>query len=189
MRKIILIEHTSLDGYVAGPNGELEWFPTGEENLQFVCELTRTADTALFGRLSYELLESYWPGAKDEPDASKGTLEYSSWYNRAQRIVVSRTMKDKSIPNGQVIADDVENGVRRIKEQQGKDILVFGSTSVARLLLDAGLVDECWIFVNALLFGKGIPLFKPNDRRTSLKLAGTRAFENDEFGLHYLVRG
>lgn len=185
MRNLVLVVHTSLDGFVAGPNGELDSFPTGEENLNFVVELTHQADAALFGRTSFELLESYWPGAKDVPGASKGEVAYSKWYNEAQRIVISRTMAGSSAGKVMVIDRDVINGVRHLKSIPGKDILIFGSPSVAQLLMDADLIDDYWIFVNALTFGKGVPLFKSTDKQLKLKLVETRKFENDEFGLHY----
>ncbi len=78
MRKLVLLAHTSLDGFVAGAQGELDDFDASEENLQFVCSLTEQADGALFGRISYKLLNDYWPSAKDLPDASKGTIAFST---------------------------------------------------------------------------------------------------------------
>src|SRR5215831_2015105 len=99
MRKLVLLAHTSLDGFVASPQGELDDFDPGEENLQFVCDLTEQADSALFGRVSYELLNKYWPTAKDLPNASKGAVAYSNWYNAAKKIVISKTMKDQNLKN------------------------------------------------------------------------------------------
>jgi len=85
MRELILVVHTSLDGFVAGPKGELDGFNAAEENLPFVCQLTEGADTALFGRISYELLNSHWPTAKNRPNATKGVIDYSNWYNEAKK--------------------------------------------------------------------------------------------------------
>jgi dihydrofolate reductase len=76
MRKLVLIVHTSLDGFVAGPQGELSDFDPGEDNLAFVASLTETADAAMFGRLSYELLEAHWPHVKDKPDASPAAKDH-----------------------------------------------------------------------------------------------------------------
>jgi dihydrofolate reductase len=88
MRKLILIVHACPDGFVAGPKGELDGFDAGEENLEFVCKLTEEADTALFGRISYQLLNSWWPTARDRPNATKGEIAYSNWYNNAKKIVI-----------------------------------------------------------------------------------------------------
>lgn len=86
MRELILVAHISLDGFVAGPNGELDGFDAGEENLEFVFQLTN-ADAALFGRKSFELLNHYWPTAYAHPKATKGEVSYSTWYNSATKII------------------------------------------------------------------------------------------------------
>lgn len=86
MRKLILVVHISLDGFVAGPKGELDGFSAEGENLEFVVKLTEDADTALFGRTSYQLLNRYWPTARNHPNATKGEIAYSNWYNNAKRL-------------------------------------------------------------------------------------------------------
>src|SRR4029078_5562289 len=111
LRNLSLLAHTSLDGFVAGARGELDDFDVSEENLEFVCTLTEGADAALFGRSSYELLNNYWPSAKDLPNASKGTIAYSTWYNSAKRIVVSKSMAAEKLNNTIIIKDDVPNKV------------------------------------------------------------------------------
>jgi dihydrofolate reductase len=83
MRKLSLLAHISLDGYVSNVKGGLDWFQPGEENLAFVCKLTETADAAMFGRISFQLINSFWPQAKDLQNASPATLAYSNWYNSA----------------------------------------------------------------------------------------------------------
>jgi dihydrofolate reductase len=186
MRKLLVLVHISLDGFVAGPNGEFDGFPKGDENLGFICELTRTADAAFFGRVSYELLNSYWPNAKDLPGATQFEKEYSNWYNSAQKIVVSRTLQTDGVENSVVIANELAKHVTLIKQQPGKDILIFGSPSVTRVLIQEGLIDEYWVFVNPVLFGKGIPLFTEADGIRRLKLLGTKLFGNGELGLHYM---
>src|ERR1700712_2979641 len=109
MRKLILVVHTSLDGFVAGPNGELNGFEAGQENLAFVCKLTEEADAALFGRVSYQLLDSYWPTAKNLLNATKKEIAYSNWYNNAHKIVISKTMQGQSKENTTIIRDNVYN--------------------------------------------------------------------------------
>jgi dihydrofolate reductase len=187
MRKLILLAHISLDGFVAGPNGELDGFPKGEENLQFVCDLTANADTALFGRISYELLNRYWPTAKDHPGATQPEIDYSTWYNKAQKIVISKTLANENLNNTIIISDNISTEIRKIKEQTGKDILIFGSPSVSQLLMRGGLIDSYWIFVNSVIFGKGIPLFTALASRIKLTLVATKKFVNGEIGLNYII--
>jgi dihydrofolate reductase len=189
MRKIALLAHISLDGFVAGVNGELDGFDQSEENLQFVCNLTETADAALFGRISYELLNNYWPTAKDRPNASSSELAYSAWYNNATKIVVSKTMASHDIPpRTMVITENVADGIAKIKSQPGKDILLFGSPSVTQLLMLHELIDSYWIFVNPAIFGSGIPLFNRLTKNIKLKLETSKEFPNGELVLNYTVK-
>src|SRR5690348_5224520 len=125
MRKLILVAHATLDGFVAGTKGELDGFSAGDENLEFVCRLTDDADAALFGRISYELLDSYWPTAKDRAGATKSEIEYSTWYNHAEKIVFSRTLTERK-NNTTIISSNISNAIIKIKQQPGKNILIFG---------------------------------------------------------------
>jgi dihydrofolate reductase len=185
MRKLSLLAHTSLDGFVAGARGELDDFDASEENLQFVCSLTEQADSALFGRTSYELLNNYWPPAKDLPHASKGRVAFSTWYNRAKKIVISKTMKEQNLNNTIIISDDIANELIKIKNQPGKDILIFGSPAVAQLQMQNDLIDSYWMFVNPIIFGRGIPLFADMENKLTLKLSFTKQFANGEIALSY----
>src|SRR5882757_3792661 len=107
MRKLILIAHTSLDGFAAGLNGELDGFDASEENLKFVCQLTEGSDAALFGRVSYQLLNDYWPTAKDRPTATQGEIAYSNWYNSAQKIVISRSIKRMNLNKTTLLRENI----------------------------------------------------------------------------------
>jgi dihydrofolate reductase len=187
MRKLILVAHTSLDGFVAGPNGELDGFDAGEENLEFVCKLTEGADAALFGRVSYKLLESYWPTARDLPDATKAEIAYSNWYNDAKKIVISNTMSETSLNNTIVISEQIPNEINKIKAAPGQSILIFGSPSLSQLLMQLDMIDSYWIFVNPVIFGQGIPLFARLTDKIKLKLMTTRQFSNGEIALNYIV--
>jgi dihydrofolate reductase len=187
MRNLTLIVHTSLDGFVAGINGELSGFEAAEENLEFVAELCQTADAALFGRVSYELLNQYWPSAKDHPGATKGEVSYSEWYNIAEKIVFSRTMDNDGPGHPTIINGNILEEISRIKDKPGKDIFIFGSPSVAQTLMNLDFIDKFWIFVNPVIFGKGIPLFNPPQNSSKLRLTETKQFNNGELALHYEV--
>ncbi|HEY4876344.1 MAG TPA: dihydrofolate reductase family protein [Puia sp.] len=187
MRKLILIVHTSLDGFVAGTKGELDGFDASQENLEFVCKITEEADAALFGRISYQLLNDFWPPAKDRPNATKGEIAYSSWYNNAKKIVISKTLAGEKLYNTEIITDDISNEIIRIKNQPGKGIMIFGSPSVSRIFMQHNLIDSYWIFVNPTIFGEGIPLFTTLPNKIKLKLVAAKQFVNGEFALNYVA--
>lgn len=125
MRKLIFFMHVSLDGFVAGPKGEMNWIQVNEEIFDFVPTLTEQADTALYGRVTYEMMQSYWPTAGDEPDASKHDKEHSAWYNKVSKIVLSRTLQETGLHNTKVIRDNLTENINEVKKQEGKNILIF----------------------------------------------------------------
>jgi len=180
MRKVALLAHISLDGYVSGENGEFDGFEAGEENLRFVCKLTRDADAALFGRKSYQLLDQYWPIAKDRAGASEGEIEYSNWYNNATKVVISKTLTKGNSTNTTILGQNFPDEIEKLKQQPGKDILIFGSPSIAQLLIQHNLIDTYWIFINPVLFGKGISLFPRMDSMKKFKHISMTEFPNGE---------
>lgn len=185
MRKLILIVHTSLDGFVAGPTGKLDGFRQGEENLKFVSHIAKEADTALFGRISYQLLHDFWPSAKDRPHASKEEIEFSNWYNRAQKIVISDSPVKAGSGKTIFIKENVVKEISDITHQEGKSIIIFGSPSVAQLLMQNDLIDTYWIFVNPTIFGKGIPLFTELKNKIELEFVESKQFANGELAIKY----
>lgn len=184
MRKLILIVHTSLDGFVAGPQGELSDFDPGEANLAFVASLTETADAAMFGRVSYELLEAHWPYVKDQPDASPAAKKYSNWYSSAQKIIISKTL-DLQGPSIIIIRENLKESVEKITSLPGKDILIFGSPSLAQHLMAENLIDQYWIFINPVIFGKGIQLYPKGSDLKKFTLVKQEVFPNGEIALCY----
>lgn len=186
MRRLILLAHISLDGYVAGVKGELDGFPVGDENLEFVCRLTHDADAALFGRNSYKLLEGYWPKAKDIPNNTKSQIEYSNWYNKVSKTVVSKTMLEENKENVIIIRDNISDEITKMKQETGEDILLFGSPALSQLLMQLSLIDIFWIFINPIIFGEGIPLFSGMANKIDLKLTETKQFANGEIALCYI---
>jgi dihydrofolate reductase len=188
MRKLIFFMHTSLDGFVAGPNGEMNWIHVDEEIFDFVPTLTEKADTALYGRVTYEMMQSYWPNAGKEPDASKHDKEHSDWYNKVSKVVLSKTLSEKGLDNTTVISDHLAENINKIKKQDGKNILIFGSPRASHSLLSEGLIDEFWLLVNPVLLGQGIPLFKGVTETTKLKLLETKTFSSGVVALHYEMK-
>jgi len=178
MRQLNWIVQTSLDGFVAGLNGEFDNFIGDEENLECVCAITDNADAAMFGRISYELLDSHWPGAASKPGATKNTIKYSNWYNATSKVVLSKTLHNGAVKNVHIISENIFPEISKIKEQPGKDILLFGSPTIAHELLDINIIDNLWLIVHPVIFGDGIPLFKKTNRAIKFKLSTTNRLSN-----------
>lgn len=185
MRKLIFFMHTSLDGFVAGLNGEMDWIKVDDEMFDFVGTMTDHADAALYGRVTYQMMESYWPTAGEKPNATKHDIEHSLWYNKVSKIVLSKTIKDIGKINTKVISSNISENIKKIKQEDGKNILIFGSPSASHSLLNKGLIDEFWIFVNPVLLGQGIPLFKDISEMVKLSLKETKTFDIGVIALHY----
>jgi dihydrofolate reductase len=185
MRKLVLFMHTSLDGFVAGLNGEMDWIHVDEDMFEYAGKQTDQADTALYGRVTYQMMESYWPTAGDQPAATKHDKQHSSWYNKVAKVVLSRTMKGAKLPNTKVISDNVSNEIIQLKQATGQDILIFGSPTAAHTLMTENLIDDYWLFVNPLLLGQGIPLFKGIKDKIKLKLVTSNTFTSGVVCLHY----
>lgn len=189
MRKLIFFMHTSLDGFVAGLQGEMDWININDEIFDFVGTMTDKADTALYGRVTYEMMQSYWPNAGNRPNASKHDKEHSAWYNKVSKVVLSTTMSEIGLDNTMVISDHLADNINKIKEQGENNILIFGSPTASHSLLGEGLIDEFWLFVNPVLLGKGMPLFKGVTETTKLKLVETKIFSFGVIALHYETKG
>jgi dihydrofolate reductase len=185
MRKLIFFMHASLDGFVAGPHGEMNWIKVDDEIFDFVGTMTDQADAAVYGRVTYQMMEAYWPTAAEKPDASKHDIEHSGWYKKVKKIVLSRTIKESGQNNSTVISENIPENINRIKQQDGKNILIFGSPSASNALLNMGLIDEFWIFVNPVLLGRGIPLFRDIKESIRLSLMESKTFNIGVIALHY----
>ena len=185
MRKLVSFFHVSLDGFVAGVNGELNWAKLNDEVFDHVSERVDGTDTAMYGRTTWQMMEGYWPTAADQPNASKHDIVHAAWYKKANKIVLSKTMQGKHWPDTTFIGDDVENRIKAVKQQAGTEILIFGSPSVSHTLMQYGLIDEFWLFINPVLLGQGIPLFKHVSGITSLKLLSSKTFANGVVCVRY----
>jgi dihydrofolate reductase len=179
--------HISLDGFVAGPNGEMNWIKVDEEIFDHVGKRIRETDAALYGRKTFQMMENYWPTAGDKPNASKHDIEHSAWYKKAHKIVLSRTLKEADLANTTIISDNLSERINEIKKQSGSEILLFGSPTATHSLIQQNLIDGYWLFVNPIILGEGIPLFKNVQDKTKLKLLTSRQFASGVTELSYVV--
>ncbi|MFA6121147.1 MAG: dihydrofolate reductase family protein [Sideroxydans sp.] len=188
MRKIVSFVHLSLDGFVASAEGGLDWVSITEELFDYVGQRIQQTDTALYGRVTYQMMEAYWPTAAAQPNASKHDHEHSRWYKTARKVVLSKTLADKNDNNTKIIRDHLSDEIAQLKQGTGSEILVFGSPSATHALMAENLIDEYWIFLNPVLLGQGIPLFKNIQDRTKLKLVTSKTFASGVVCLQYEVR-
>jgi dihydrofolate reductase len=168
----------------------MDWIAINEEMFDYAERRIRESDTALYGRVTYQMMEAYWPTAADQPGATRHDIEHSAWYKKVAKVVLSRTLKGENLPNTRIVSDDVGGEIRRLKQEPGKDILIFGSPSTGHSLMAEGLIDDYWLFVNPILLGRGIPVFRGTLATTALTLAESKVFSSSGVVcLHYERKG
>lgn len=177
----------SLDGFVAGPNGEMDWIKVDEELFDFVGKRIGKTDSALYGKVTFQMMENYWPTAGNQPSASRHDIEHSSWYAKAHKIVLSKTLNAEGLTNTTIISDNLSENINSIKQQSGPEILLFGSPAATHALMELDLIDGYWLFVNPIILGKGIPLFAESQHKSKLKLVSTSQFATGVVELNYTI--
>ncbi len=182
MRRIIWFNMISLDGFFEGPNREIDWHHVDDEFNKFAIDQLNSLDTLLFGRVTYEMMASYWPteaAINDDPIVA-------SKMNSITKVVYSTTLDDADWSNSTLIKQDIIRQTARLKEQPGRDMAIFGSAILGNALLDAGLIDEIRLMVNPVLLRKGRPLFSDGKQgRLNLNLLKSRPFNNGNVMLFY----
>ena len=184
MRKLIVSNMITLDGVYAGRNGELDWHITDAEFDAFAAEQLSTMGTILFGRVTYEMMCSYWP----TPPAIADDPAVAGYMNSLPKVVVSNTLA--AAPWGEwesatLLRGDLTAGISALKQQPGKDIVIFGSGQVVAGLVASGLIDEYRLFVAPLIYGAGQALFPAVAERIPLRLLDTRTFDSGLVLLRY----
>jgi dihydrofolate reductase len=187
MRKIISFTHMSLDGYVAGPNGEMDWIVYDDEMVHNAQELTAKTGAALYGRVTYELMVGYWPTVLDNPDATPEERHHAEWVENIEKVVFSRTMDKATWNNTSLIKENIAAEIAKIKERPGQNMVIFGSPRLTHSLARLGLVDLYRININPVSIGSGIPLFEKDQPPVKLSLAESKTFANGVVGALYQV--
>ncbi len=186
MRKIIFQNMVSLDGYFEGPNKELDWHLVDGEFNDYAAELLDSVDTLLFGRVTYELMASYWPTAAAMTDDPV----IAAKMNSLQKVVFSRSLDRAAWNNTRLAKGDAVAEIRRLKQLPEKDIAIFGSSDLTVSLMNSGLVnsglvDEYRIFVAPVFLGSGKTLLKGLRTRLNLHLTSSRVFKSGLVLLSY----
>lgn len=183
MRKVIYSMGVSLDGFIAGPNGEIDWSAPDEEQHRFHNEQAREMGAHLYGRRLYEVMR-YWETAEEKnPSAPDHELEFARIWRETPKIVFSNTL-DEVEGNSRLARGNIAEEVARLKEQPGKD-LAIGGAGLAATFMKLGLIDEYRPFVNQVVVGGGTPYFPAVDERINLRLAETRTFGSGVVYLRY----
>ena len=183
MRKLIVQEMLSVDGFYCGPHGEIDWHNVDAEFNETAIAFLDTLDTLMFGRVTYEMMASYWPteaALKDDPHVA-------SRMNALQKIYFSRDAEklpwNHSLKLSEIHADDI----RAMKEAPGKDIAIFGSGNIIEQLMPFDVIDEFRFMINPVILGKGRTIFSTLNKTKTLQLRETKTFANGNVLLVYTI--
>ena len=183
MRKLVVFNRVTMDGYFTGVNGDLSWAHNASKDAEwsaFVEDNATSGGLLLFGRITYEMMVAYWPtpaAKKDDPVVAQGI-------NNLPKVVFSRTLDKASWNNTKLVKGDVVAEIQRMKIETGKDMVILGSGSIVSQLTREGLIDGYKIVVNPVVLGAGRTMFE--GVKAKLALTKTRAFGNGNVLLCYL---
>jgi dihydrofolate reductase len=181
LRKVIVFNMLSVDGYFEGLNRDINWHNVDEEFNDFAIEQLNTAGTLLFGRVTYQLMESYWP----TPDSLQDDPIVAGLMNQIPKFVFSKSLESANWQNTTLVKGDAAEAVTSLKELPGKDMFVFGSGEFVSYLAQHDLIDEYRLIFSPILLGRGNPLFKEQNKRIQLKLAKAKVFKSGNVLLYY----
>lgn len=191
MRKIFLHIMVSLDGYIDGPDGEMDWHFVDAEFEDYINEMLRSIGGMIFGRKAFLLLADYWPqavtnpaGAAD-PQNPAAHIEAAHMMNRLPKYALSNTLRQTGWNNSHIIGGDIAAEAAKLKAMPGKDIALFAGSGAAMSFLRAGLLDEIKLVVNPVVLGGGTPLFSGGYERRNFTLLSTRPFRSGAMLLDY----
>jgi len=182
MRRLIVFNHVSLDGYFTDMNGDMSWAHKQDPEWNaFVSQNASSGGQLLFGRKTYDMMASYWP----TPAAMRNSPIVAEGINQVPKIVFSKTLHNASWNNTKLVKGDLADEVRKLKSEPGETMVILGSGSIVAQLAQARLIDEYQIVVSPIVLGEGRTLFNGVERKQPLKLAKSRAFDNGNVLLCY----
>ncbi|GAE30258.1 dihydrofolate reductase family protein [Alkalihalobacillus hemicellulosilyticus] len=182
-RKVIYSQMVSLDGYIEGPQHEIDWGKPGEQLFRHFNEQEKVFDTHLYGRKTYENMRDYWSERGQARDASKDEVAFARIWNEIKKVVFSNTLK-KVEGNSILVHNDIEAVINQLKEQRGKHMSLGGAT-LAETFMNLGLIDEYHLYIHPILLGGGRRLFPSLRAKTNLKLIDSKVFDQTVVMLRY----
>jgi dihydrofolate reductase len=185
MRKLIYSMGVSLDGFITGPSGEIDWAAPDEELHRFHNEQAREVGVQLYGRRLYEAMQPWDRWAEEKPSAPEQELEFARIWKQTPKVVFSRTLESVE-GDATLVSDGAVEEAARLKQQDGKELAV-GGAGLAATFVEAGLVDEYRLFVNPVIIGAGTPFFPALANRIDLDLLETRTFGSRVVYMRYAV--
>jgi dihydrofolate reductase len=184
MQKLIVFNHVTLDGYFVGANGDFSWAHAGNDDPEyaaFVAENASGGGMLLFGRVTYELMASYWP----TPMADQHDPAVAAGMNSMSKVVFSRTLDRAAWNNTRLVKGDMVQEIRKMKNEPGSGMAILGSGSIVAQLAPERLIDEYQMMVDPMALGKGRTMFDGIQEKLTLKMTKTRTFKNGKVFLCY----
>lgn len=179
MRKVVVWNLVTLDGYFEGGKGELDWFVVNEEFIEASRDMFKEFDTILFGRKTYRMMEKYWPMADDNDP----TITHHM--NKLPKIVFSKTLAKAEWNNSKIIKENIAEEIHEMKKLPGKDMVIFGSGEIVSFLTNQGLIDEYRIILNPVILGGGNPMFKNINVNVKMNLIKSKKLKSGVMILFY----
>jgi len=177
-----MMNTVSIDGFFAGPNGELDW-PIRDPEVEKALHGSGAGGTALFGRVTYQLFESVWPRMGADPNAPEEARRTARQLDEMTKVVFSHTLDKVTWVNSQLVKGDLVQEVKKLKQGNGLSMIIFGSGTIVQQLTAAGLIDDYLFIVTPVVLGAGKSMFAGVKR--NLVLVDTKAFSSGNVILHY----
>jgi len=184
MRKLIVFNLISLDGFFAGTDGNIDWHQVDDEFNKFAVEQTKTFGAIIFGKTTYQLFESFWPSAVNDPKMSPEDREIAKTIDDVEKIVFSKSLKEITWKNSKLVHEINPEEIKKWKESEGGPMVIFGSGTIVQQMTNLDLIDEYRLMVNPIILGKGKAMFKDVDQ-VKLKLLDSKTFGNGNILLYY----
>lgn len=179
-----MFNFVTVDGYFAGADGNIDWHPVDDEFNKFAVDFISKCDTVLFGRTTYDLFADFWPTEKSDDTWTPEDHSISKSLSKMRKIVFTHDNLKPDWENTEVWNDIDVSKIKELKQQDGKNIVIYGSGTIVQQLTELGLIDEYHLIIAPVILGDGKSLFKGNQRK-KLKLMSTKTFSNDNVLLCY----
>ncbi len=187
MRKIIVFNLISIDGYFAGVDGNIDWHNVDDEFNDFAVSQTKTFSAIIFGKTTYKMFEDYWPTALKDPSTSPEDRQIAQAIEDMEKIVFSKSLEKVTWNNTNLYHEINKEEIKDWKKAEGGPMVIFGSGTIVQQLAGLGLIDEYRLMINPIILGSGKPMFR-NVVKTTLKLVDSKVFKSGNVLLTYVPK-